>query len=94
MFREHGDTMMEPCGHLALCGACNKNGNRNRGDATCVLCRTPGRALHFPSSRWSDASRVSEPFFFGRKFWGVLACRCWWMVRGCDGRLLSALVLI
>jgi len=61
MFREHGDTMMEPCGHLALCGACNKNGNRNRGDATCVLCRTPGRALHLLSNElWDGTYDVSD----------------------------------
>jgi len=37
--------LMEPCGHLALCGACSESWTGR----TCVLCRCPSRPLHLLS---------------------------------------------
>ena len=37
--------LIEPCGHLAICGACHKAWGNN----TCVICRTPGVRHHLLS---------------------------------------------
>ncbi len=37
--------LMEPCGHLALCGACSESWTRS----TCVICRCPSKALNLLS---------------------------------------------
>lgn len=44
--------LMEPCGHLALCGACSASWNP-RG-STCVLCRCPGERIHLLSRSSPD----------------------------------------
>ena len=38
--------MMEPCGHLALCGACSAGWESARRISTCALCRCPGERIH------------------------------------------------
>ena len=54
--------LMEPCGHLATCGACHNAWANVHGQTNCVLCRTPGRGLHLltgttTSDQWpGDAS--------------------------------------
>lgn len=36
--------VMEPCGHLALCGLCSETWSTHAH--TCVICRTPGTDIH------------------------------------------------
>lgn len=40
----------EPCGHLALCGACYEQIDQRQRHA-CVLCRTPGEPIHILQPR-------------------------------------------
>lgn len=40
--------VMEPCGHLALCGSCHLHWSSRTN--TCPLCRTPGTGVHMLSA--------------------------------------------
>ena len=62
--------LMEPCGHLAMCGGCHDSwaavGDGAYGRLTCAMCRTPGNAIHLLGETSEYACGVNVRLLDGR----------------------------
>ena len=58
--------LMEPCGHLAMCGGCHDSWVAVGGRLTCAMCRTPANAIHLLGEHSEDACGVNVRLLDGR----------------------------